>query len=468
MTGNSNGSGSLLVAPTNIAAEWSVLGHMLHRPQVIGEVIGLPLEWSDFSQADTRLLFGAAVERSLAGQGVDPLVIADQHRDELGRLWSADPAHVASLLSRRARAAMVSDNVLDHATIVKQLSTSRKLLDACYHALTAISDGQLTPQEIGDLLSTEALQATAGSTRRSELLTWMDTGREYVKQLQRVMTARQQGFEIGVYTGLPFIDKHIAGIGPGELCFIAGEPGSGKTAIAWAAALGFAGRQLKRPATKRVHTLMLSMEMNLYGSTQRMVQNLTEIDGVRLREGAISRDEYMRILRAWKDREGLPLVWNFAANFRLSQMRALIVEAIRRYNTGFIVIDHFRMIDTDRRYDNPNQEDEARVRFIKENIAKDLNVAVLCLAHTVKVGRQPSGETARPRLSDLRGSQMISAFADQIGFMWSPYKYMTERQRDEGFVKETDVKLEWSKNRFGQAATAELTFHAETMKMLPR
>jgi len=440
VTGNSNGSGSLLVAPTNIAAEWSVLGHMLHRPQVIGEVIGLPLEWSDFSQADTRLLFGAAVERSLAGQGVDPLVIADQHRDELGRLWSADPAHVASLLSRRARAAMVSDNVLDHATIVKQLSTSRKLLDACYHALTAISDGQLTPQEIGDLLSTEALQATAGSTRRSELLTWMDTGREYVKQLQRVMTARQQGFEIGVYTGLPFIDKHIAGIGPGELCFIAGEPGSGKTAIAWAAALGFAGRQLKRPATKRVHTLMLSMEMNLYGSTQRMVQNLTEIDGVRLREGAISRDEYMRILRAWKDREGLPLVWNFAANFRLSQMRALIVEAIRRYNTG----------------------------FIEENIAKDLNVAVLCLAHTVKVGRQPSGETARPRLSDLRGSQMISAFADQIGFMWSPYKYMTERQRDEGFVKETDVKLEWSKNRFGQAATAELTFHAETMKMLPR
>src|SRR5206468_8101223 len=136
----------------------------------------------------------------------------------------------------------------------------------------------------------------------------------------------------------------------------------------------------------------------LYSSTMRMVSSLTGIDGGRLRRGDITQQEYTHILREWKLRQDLPIFWNFASNFRLSQARALISEAIRKHNTGFVVIDHFRMLDTDRRYQNGLDADEAKVRFLKENIAKDQNVAVMCLAHTVKV-RPDGGEPARPRLS---------------------------------------------------------------------
>jgi replicative DNA helicase len=457
----------LLSAPVSAQTEWRVLAEMLTRPERVAEIIGLPVEQRDFSSPDTRVIFATAVERHYAAKPIDALIVAELIRAELAQYWSAEPSHVGALMEKRVREATgSSDSLLEHAERLRQLSTKCQVMDICQHALGDIADGKLDAAEIADRASTEMMQATAGSVRRSELLTWMDTGRQYVKQLQQVQASTQQGIDLGVMTGLPFVDTHTAGLAPGELCFIASEPGAGKTALAWACALGFAARQMRR-GDDRVGTLILSMEMGLYSSTMRLVSSITGIEGGRLRRGDISPQEYTHILREWKLRQDLPIFWNFASNFRLSQARALISEAIRKHNTGFVVIDHFRMLDTDRRYQNGLDADEAKVRFLKENIAKDQNVAVMCLAHTVKV-RPEGGESARPRLSDLRGSGMITAFADQVGFIWSPYKYMTRDERMEDFAAGPDsMSIEWSKNRFGSPAQDQYRFSAATMTVAP-
>lgn len=63
---------------------------------------------------------------------------------------------------------------------------------------------------------------------------------------------------------------------------------------------------------------------------------------------------------------------------------------------------------------------------------------------------------------------MISAHADQIGFLWSPYKYMSEEARAEMMAAPSDVELLWEKNRYGAPATAQLSFIAEKMLVKPR
>lgn len=454
-------------APTNAAAEWSTLSRMLTEPEIIGEIVGVPLAQEDFSLPETRLIYATTVQRHYAGQPIDPLIVGELAKDELAAYWSADPNAVGELLSARVRNAMSGDSVLEHAAIVKRLSTGRRLLTLAQQAAASVVEGSLTPEEIGDQLSTGALEITSGSVRRSEVRDWMSVGSEYVVALQRVIDAKRNGIEIGVYTGLQCIDKWTTGIAPGELCFLAGEPGVGKTALAWAAGMGFAARQVRREREQQVGTLLLSMEMNLYSSTARLVSMLTGIDGTQLREGSISPDMYQRILTEWKNRENLPLYFNFASNFRLSQMRALIAEAIRRHNVGFVVIDHFRMIDTDRRYTNPNQEDEAKVRFIKENIAKDLNVAVMCLAHTIKVGRGQGGESPKPRLSDLRGSGQVAAHADFVAMAYNPNAYVDD-DPDADEVEKGDMELLWVKNRFGDPASAAYRFDAPRMRITDR
>jgi replicative DNA helicase len=450
---------SELVPPTNQAAEWSVLSRMMREPDTIPQVIGLPLEARDFSAADTRTLYQAVIERHYGSKAVDPLVVGESCREELSTIWSADPSSIGELLHRRVEDADRTGQIIEHGEIVKRLSKTRQLMDVAFRTARECAAATDSPEEIGDRFSTESLQITAGSARRSELLNWMDTGREYFRQLQRVMKAREQGIEIGVYTGYEFIDRATAGIGPGELCFLAGDPGAGKTAVSQRLMEGFARRQLARALEHRMATLFICLEMPLFQSSARLVQAMTGFGGSKLREGRLTDEEYTKALRMWAQREQLPLIFNFASNMRLSQMRALIAEAIRRHNVGFVVIDHFRMFDTDRRHNNPNSEDEDKVRFLKESLAQDLNIAVMCLAHTRKGERDKEGKSPRPHLSDLRGSGQIAAHADFVGFLYKEPKPSEEAERLMfGVTDERRMSVYWEKNRFGDEEPMPLIF----------
>lgn len=449
-------------------AEWSVVSAMMRKPEVIGEIIGTQLSPDDFTDAAAKVVYGTAVERYYANERVDPLIIAELAKAELSLIWQSDDA--PKQLAERTAGGGYVENATDHAQIVKRLSTTRDIANIAADAIMACSDGKLTPSEIGDRMSSEVLRATSGTARREELMSWMDVGTVYAKRLRLMRQLRAQGREAAVYTGLDFIDNWTRGIAPGELCFLAGDPGAGKSAVAWEGSKGFATRQLGRPEEDRIQTLVVSAEMGVIPTGQRFAQALTGIDGMRLREADITDDEYRHILMEWKNLEHLPIRFNFASNFRLSQLRALIVEGIRRYNVGFVVIDHFRMLDPDKPIENGVREDEVKVRFIKEAIAKDLNVAVLCLAHTIKVGRGVEGGS-RPRLSDLRGSGQISAAADMVGFLHRPWKHAGEEQQIEMDMDESDAELVWAKNRFGTESIAEFRFDPKTMSIgerLPR
>lgn len=453
---------------TNISAEWSVVAALMKKPERIGEAIGTQLEPDDFADAACKAVFTTIQELYFTSTSVDPLIVGELTKATLASIWMIPVEQAAPELFNRVRGAEAfSDNMLDHANLVRKLSTTRQLASIAADILAGCADGKLSPQELGDRMSSEALRIVAGTAKRSELMDWMDLGRVYAKKLQHMRVLRKSGKRYGVYTGMPWIDEWTKGIAPGELCFLAGDPGAGKSAIAWEAAKGFAKIEMQKNIQDPVNTLLLSMEMGEVPTGQRFVQGLTHIDGMRLREGDITDEEYRRILQEWKALEGLPIRFNFAANFRLSQMRALITEGIRNHNVGFIIIDHFRMLDPDKPVENGVREDEVKVRFLKEQVAKELDVAVLCLAHTIKVGRGVEGGS-RPKLSDLRGSGQISAAADMVGFLHRPYRSAGEHERLETDVAETDAELVWAKNRFGTESVAPFSFDPARMRVWPR
>lgn len=441
---------------------------MLKKPDLVGEVIGTQLEPDDFTDPAAKVLYAATLDRYYSSTTVDPLIIGEMAKSELAIIWSLDnETQIFQRLQQEIQGGGYTDNTLDHAGIIRRLSTTRQLANVAADILMACNDGKLTPSELGDRMSSEALRITAGTAKRSELVDWMDVGRVYLKNLQHKRRLRASGKEYGVYTGMNFIDDWTKGIGPGELCFLAGDPGAGKSAVAWEAVKGFSKRQLPKEKDDQICTLLASMEMGEVPTGQRFAQGLTGIDGMRLREGDVTDDEYKRIVQEWASLKGLPVRMNFASNFRLSQLRALIVEGIRRHNVGFVVIDHFRMLDPDKPVENGVREDEVKVRFIKESIAKDLNVAVLCLAHTIKVGRGVEGGS-RPKLSDLRGSGQISAAADMVGFLHRPFRTAGEHEQVEMDMDPTDAELVWAKNRFGTESVAPFTFDPATMRLAER
>ena len=452
--------------PHSQEAEWSVVGQCLSRPGVIAEVIGMQLEPEDFFSPDTRIIYETAVRSYYSDDTVDAVTVGEKLRDTLARQWSIPPEQVAGTLWQQASARAGVDAALDHAKVVRRHSDNRRLMAVMDQARMSIQQGDMAPEEVGDFISTETLKVVTGTKKRAEILTWLDVGREYAKWLQRLMLARERGVELAVYTGLKFVDSWTKGLAPTELMLVAGEPGVGKSALTWKMAEGFANRQLAKGEDKRIGTFVLSLEMGLVGSSGRLASSMTGVEGDKLREGVVTQDDLNLIVKEWKNRADLPIFWNFASNFRMSQLRAIIVEAIRRYNVGLVVIDHFRMFDPDRRINNPNQEDEAKARFLKEDIAKDLNVAVLCLAHTVKIKRE--GSDGRPLLGDLRGSGQVAAHCDIAAFMYRPWDYATENEKSEGVISPTDAELIFRKNRSSAIGTSEFMFRPSDMTIRDR
>jgi replicative DNA helicase len=319
-----------------------------------------------------------------------------------------------------------------------------------------------TPQEAGADISHQAMMVATSTLLTTDILSFGDLGRRYVQTAEAERAARAAGKELGAHFGLKFIDQWTRGVRPSEFWIIGGEPGTGKSAVSWAAAMKFAERQAVNPMNEQVGTLVLSLEMGEGDSEMRIAQSISKVDGGKLREARQTDEDMRRIITEWGRRKDLPIWFNFSSTIRASQLRAIVVEAIRRHNCGLVVIDHFRYFDMDHRTrDNPVVEDEEKARFLKEDIAKDLNVAVVCLAHTTK-GVEMQADR-RPTLSNLRGSGQVAAHADFVSFVYRPYMYASEQAKDMGEVFDTDAEMIFRKNRHGVDGISRFTFEPHTM-----
>jgi replicative DNA helicase len=443
-------------APHSEAAEQSVVGQMLANPACIGDVTGTLLDGSHFFLSAHRVLYDAIVESFYADDPTDPLTIAETCGPRLAKLWGLDEKLAVAKVQSYANGHTLAADPVDHARVVKRHADLRALLGVAATIEREVAAEQHPPEQIAGIVSSEAMKIATGTLTAHEVVSFGDAGRRFIQAMRERVALKQAGVEPGVKFNIAAIDGFTKGVQPTELVIGGGESGVGKSGLWWIAAKNYADSQYQRPPGERVGTLILSLEMGELPSSTRFAQGMTHIESAYMREGTLSTDELRKIVTEWKRRKDWPLWLNYASGLRLSQLRALVAEAIRKHGVGLVVVDHFLLLEPDQRMDS-NEADDERVRFLKNQIAKDLNVAVVCLAHTRK-----SIERAdkRPRLSDLRGSGMISAFADYVMLMFRPWQYASEKDRNEGRVHSTDAEMLHCKNRHGIDGMGEFYFDA--------
>lgn len=448
--------------PHSPEAERAVLGRIMAQGnRLAGQVVGSLLEPTHFYSPANRLVYEAIYEAYYSDDPMDALTIGQLQAKKLAALWDCSEDEAVGRVRDMAEGQTFTGQVSDHARIIKRASDYRLLLGVAKSIEESVSEQEQSPEEIGGVASQRAMRIATNTLLSHDLTNFGDLGREFVREAAQIMDARQRGYELGAYFDMRFIDDYLHGLQPTELWVFAGDPGAGKTAVSWASAMNFARRQMRQPEDRRIGTLVLSLEMGPLPSKMRVAQTLTGVDSGRMRDGTMSDADLQKITNAWGRERDLPLYFNFTSTMKASQMRALISESIRRYNVGLVVIDHFRHFRMDNRYDRQVQEDEDKVLFLKESIAKDLNVAVICLAHTTKFSEQNLNR--RPTLSNLRGSGQIAATADFVSFMFRPFDHASEEEKSDGLVRETDAEMIWTKNRFGLDATAEFFFEPARM-----
>jgi replicative DNA helicase len=447
--------------PHNPDVEEALIGRLLRDPAQIGQVVGTLLEPHHFYSPGNRLLYEAIVEAFFADEPVDPTVLGEIHAKRLSRIWACDERTAVARVGQLPAKIQLGATVENAAGLIKRDADYRDLLGLADDIRDRVAAERESPEQIAGIVGQHALGVATNAVAASqELVAFGDVGRQFVNDVRMARAAREQGVELGAYFGLQAIDEFTHGLQPTELLICGGEPGVGKSAVWWNAARRFAERQAERPSGRRVGTLILSLEMSPTPSSARFASMLAGVQGTAVREGRITNAELQTVIDEWAKRKDIPLWMNYAPTLRASQMRALISEAIRRFNVGLVVIDHFRMFDLDERLPNKNDEDEEKVRVLKEQIAGALNVAVVCLAHTRKPDPSSNG---RPKMSDLRGSYQVAAHSDFVSFVFRPAMYASQAAITGGDVKQTDAEMIWAKNRHGNPGAAPFYFEPSKM-----
>jgi replicative DNA helicase len=449
--------------PHSEQAEVSVIGRMLARPNVVGEVAATLLEGPDFYSAAHRVLYEAMVESFYADDPIDPLTVAEACSKRLERLWDAQhDVVVRRVVQMAAEASAGPGDAPEHALVVKRYADLRALLDLSAAVRAAVEREEQTPAQIAGMASSEAMRIATDASAKHELIHFSDVGRTFIRDMKYRMALRDQGISVGVRFNISAIDGFTSGLQPTELVMAGGESGVGKSAVWWKAAMNFAADEAKKPPEQgRIGTAIFSLEMGATPSSMRWAQSLTAIESSHMRQGSLRQEELALIVQEWGRKKAYPLWMNYSAGLTLSQLRAVIAEGVRRHNIGLVVIDHFLLLTPDTPGLSSNEADDERVKFLKQQIAMDLDVAVVCLAHTRKDIERAD---KRPRMADLRGSGMISAFADYVMLMYRPWKYATEKEKDSNRVASTDAEMIHAKNRHGAEGIGN--FYLDLAKML--
>lgn len=447
--------------PHSLEAERSVLAQMLRGGEKVSSVVvGTLLEPRHFYAPAHKVVYETLYEHYYGDLPMDAVSVGTAASKKLAKLWSIQEGEAVERV-RELSNETFGGKVLDHAQIVKRKADYRDLLDVLAQAEGEVAKEEKLPEEIASLASQASMRIATNTLLIHEIVSVGDMGRRYYQQAVKQKRAYESGTELGVKFGHAFLDDYTKGLRGTELFLLAGEPGVGKSAIIVDSAIRFAQKQMARAEDQRIATLMLSLEMGEEPTNMRIASSMAKIDGGKLREGRITDGELGMILREWGRRKDIPLYFNFASNARASQLRALVVEAIRKHNVGLVVIDHFRHFAMDRYYQSQIEEDEAKVKFLKEAIAGDLGTAVVCLCHTTKgIG---DARNSRPNLTHMRGSYQVAAAADFVSFAHQPFMYASDEDRESGEVTEDQMEMIWEKNRHGYKGIAQFRMQAAVM-----
>jgi replicative DNA helicase len=203
-----------------------------------------------------------------------------------------------------------------------------------------------------------------------------------------------------------------------DLIVIAGRHGMGKTAFALSMAKNIAV-DLHKPM------VYFSLQYPALRFANRLISNLCMIEGKKIRDGQMDRDErgrFDKVITSLRTM-GAPLYIDDTPSLSVSELRTKARKLVRKNHIELIMIDYLQLMTTDgMRFECRKEEVSAIICSLK-GLAKELNLPIIVLCQLYRTIRN---EVKRPLLSDLREIGAIEQYADMVLFVHRPEYYHLE------------------------------------------
>lgn len=410
--------------PHSVEAEQAVLGSMLINSRCVAEVMEV-LVPGDFYIGQNRDIYDAIHGMFTMSQRIDPVTILDRMRADGTYDDKASRPYMMQLMEITPTSA----NVMEYASIVKEMSTKRKLLDAVESIAKQIREGcdgsilELAEQKIYGIRQGED---NSGLVHVSHAMQEVYT---------RLEEASQNGGSVpGLSTGLSDLDHAIAGLNNSDLIYLAARPGMGKTSLALNMLLHagkFSGKNVA----------IFSLEMSREQLAMRLLSNEAFIDNKKLVLGDLDDKDWGEIALA---NSSICRTNIYIADNPMITVADMLAKCRRLDNLGLVVIDYLQLMQSadGRRSSENRQQVISDISRSLKIMAKELNVPVLCLSQLSRACEIRSDK--RPMLSDLRESGSIEQDADIVLFIYRDDYY----NQDSAYPNLAELIV--AKNRHGE------------------
>lgn len=433
--------------PQALDCEEAVLGGLLLDPTSFYEVAAI-IKKEHFYDERNQHIFEAMLKLSNNHQPIDYITVGDQLQKD-GTLEKIGGKLALIDLTEKISSAV---NIETYAEIVAQKYIARELI----RVSTDIQEKAFNPQtDVKDLISEteQEVFAVTQTNVRNEAVQVNDVIADVIKKIETANA--NQGQYTGVPSGFTKLDNIIYGWQPGTLNVVAARPAMGKTAFALSMA-----RNMAVDYGKSV--CVFSLEMSTIELTTRLLVNVSEIEGEKIKKGNLAPYEWEILQKKAQLLSNAKLFIDDTPGLSIFELCSKARKLQRTEKLDCIIIDYLQLVNAPVKNGTREQEVSYVSRSLKA-LAKELGIPVIALAQLNRGVESRSNEEKRPQLADLRESGAIEQDADVVLMLHRPEYYgLTQDSKGRSLVGKAMVII--AKHRSGSIDDVWLRFQKNFIK----
>lgn len=395
--------------PQQLDFERAVIGALLVEQESYEQVADLLLPES-FYDPRHKIIYQAINELQVSQRPVDVITVP-QYLESKGELEAAGGILYIAELSQSV---ITSAHIEYQAKIIHQKYQARRLIT---FASKTLADAFDPTKDVGDLMeeTEQHLYDISEQTQRTAVTQIDPVLNEAMEKLKETM-GRPEGLS-GLDTGFEKLNKYTNGWQNSDLVIIAARPAMGKTA--------FILSMLKRMAIDmKIPVAMFSLEMSKVQLVNRLISNVCEIPGEKLKSGQLSLEEQAQLDSRVNQMFGAPIYLDDTSALSIFELRTKARRLVREYGIKMILIDYLQLMNASGMHFGSRQEEVSMISRNLKGLAKDLNIPIVALSQLNRgLESREGNEGKRPQLSDLRESGAIEQDADMVCFIHRPEYY---------------------------------------------
>jgi replicative DNA helicase len=419
-------------------AEIAILGAILIESNAIDKVTELLTPDSFYVTAHQKI-FTSILNLQKKHQPIDLVTVTEElkqagHLDEIGGPYE---------LVKLTNAIVSSANIVNHARLVHEKYTLRKLISVSTEITAKALDPETDCFELIDLAEKQIMTLSNNNTADT-----LHISSVLVNTLQKIDQWKAVGTSItGIRSGFSDLDKSTRGWQPGDLIIVAARPSVGKTA--------FALNLVRNAALNGAGVGVWSLEMKAPYLALRMLAAQSDVFLNKLQTGSLMDFEYKKLTEAANNLSRYNIFFDDANAVNLRSLKAKARRLKKKHNIGLIVIDYLQLMNGESKT-NREQEIATISRELK-NLAQELEIPIVALSQLSRDGVKNSTWDVPPPISALRESGAIEQDADLILMLWGAND--AELANDQSYEGKRRIRI--MKQRNGSLMTCDLDFKNE-------